>query len=243
MATKPANTARWAQTAGGTLSSEIVEPSSGEKDSGWADAQLPPHDYFNWWQNLVHQWVLYLNDGAFTGTHSFAGSTSFAGGLTGDTNSTGDFQADDFYHTDTLELVIPPSAFQFDGTDWIFHAATASGTPSPSDIEAGGTDPANAPVHLPTDAVITEITVAFNKQGNTVAFALVETVLSTGAATAVVSDTNMPGAATGLVTHTFGPLSYRVGAGLGDRSYECAVSADVTTQFYGARIKYTRPRP
>ena len=44
--------------------------------------------------------------------------------IVGDTDSTGDFQADDFYHTETLELVLMPTDFKFAGTDWTFVAAT-----------------------------------------------------------------------------------------------------------------------
>ena len=53
---KPASLPRWADVGG-----EIVEPSSGKKDTGWLDSEMPPHSYFNWWQNLVYQWTVYLD--------------------------------------------------------------------------------------------------------------------------------------------------------------------------------------
>lgn len=64
MAVKPTNTARWAETAGGTPSADIVEPSSGKKDEGWQPGEEPPCETQNWWQNAVHQWIKYLDAGS-----------------------------------------------------------------------------------------------------------------------------------------------------------------------------------
>lgn len=74
MATKPGSLPRWADVSG-----DIVEPTSGEKDVGWEPDTKPPAQYFNWWQNLVYQWMQYLNDGALSGNHSVAGTLSATG--------------------------------------------------------------------------------------------------------------------------------------------------------------------
>lgn len=58
---KPATTPRWADVGGA-----IVEPAAGKKDIGWI-AEKPPHQTFNWWQNLVYQWIKWIDDGILTG--------------------------------------------------------------------------------------------------------------------------------------------------------------------------------
>jgi hypothetical protein len=56
----PTDLPRWAETGGGTPSSDITEPTSGEKDSGWTVGQKPPAQYFNWWMWLVYKWISWL---------------------------------------------------------------------------------------------------------------------------------------------------------------------------------------
>lgn len=79
---KPASLPRWANVGG-----DIVEPSSGKKDIGWIDAELPPHSYFNWFMNLVYQWAVYL-DGltgealTWTAAHTFNAAVTFAAAVT-----------------------------------------------------------------------------------------------------------------------------------------------------------------
>lgn len=246
MATKPTlDDARWAETGGGTPAAGITAPSSGKKDVGWVPGEKPAAQIFNHILHEAYKWFKYLSDGAFTGTHSFAGSTSFAGGLTGDTNSTGDFQGDDFYHTDTLELIIMPADFKFAGTDWTFVPATASATPASSYIESGGGGgAANAVVHLPTDAVISSITLYADRQGNTLSFAFIETDITVADADALVSNTGL-NTGTGITAYSFGPLSIgRIGQGTGDLGYEIAVSSSGASAIVSAvKIEYTRPRP
>lgn len=38
-----------------------VEPSTGQKEEGWDPAQRPPAQYWNWWMNLVGQWLEYVD--------------------------------------------------------------------------------------------------------------------------------------------------------------------------------------
>ena len=55
--TQPTQTPDW-----NTSGSNRVDPPSGQKSSGWTVNQAPPSSYFNWWMNLVYQWVLYLKN-------------------------------------------------------------------------------------------------------------------------------------------------------------------------------------
>ncbi|MFN0062837.1 MAG: hypothetical protein ACKVPX_10000 [Myxococcaceae bacterium] len=68
MATKPTVLPTWA-TAG-----SITEPSAGKKALGWVNAEAPPHDYFNWWQHKVYEWLLWANDFDVTPTPLTIGS-------------------------------------------------------------------------------------------------------------------------------------------------------------------------
>lgn len=52
---KPTNVPTWAD------SGTIVEPSSGKKATGWIFEEKPPHEYFNWWQNLLGTWIQWLD--------------------------------------------------------------------------------------------------------------------------------------------------------------------------------------
>lgn len=55
MATKPTKQPEWASGGGAA----ITEPSSGKKSLGWV-AEKPPHQFFNWLQNIVYKWTLWL---------------------------------------------------------------------------------------------------------------------------------------------------------------------------------------
>lgn len=54
---KPTKTAEWA-TGGGA---DIVEPTLGQKQGGWVVGTKPPNGWFNWWKNLVHLWLVWLD--------------------------------------------------------------------------------------------------------------------------------------------------------------------------------------
>src|SRR4051794_17776562 len=58
-APKPSTLPDWATSASGA---DMTAPSSGKQAQGWTASEFPPHNYFNWWQNLVGQWTDYLND-------------------------------------------------------------------------------------------------------------------------------------------------------------------------------------
>lgn len=56
---RPASLPRWA-TSGAT----ITAPSSGKQDTGWTGLEKPSEGVFNWFWNLVYQWLLYLSAAA-----------------------------------------------------------------------------------------------------------------------------------------------------------------------------------
>jgi len=56
---KPTVYPEWA--TGATGIAETVEPSAGKKADGWADAELPPNETFNWLANITHEWIKYLD--------------------------------------------------------------------------------------------------------------------------------------------------------------------------------------
>lgn len=69
---KPATVPLWATDAtltSGLLSGSAVisEPTLGYKQQGNVPGRIIPARFFNWWQNLVYQWILYLQSGLFEG--------------------------------------------------------------------------------------------------------------------------------------------------------------------------------
>lgn len=70
---KPVTLPIWA-TAGGA---DVVEPLLAEKQLGWVLSQKPPAQWFNWWQLLVYQWVVWLD--AFEATaHTWTAAQTFS---------------------------------------------------------------------------------------------------------------------------------------------------------------------
>ncbi len=51
---------RWATAplSGG----DLTEPDNDTKDHGWQAAEEPPHSFFNYWQNVVYLWLIYLEN-------------------------------------------------------------------------------------------------------------------------------------------------------------------------------------
>ncbi len=70
---KPSSLPRWADVSG-----DIVEPTELKKDEGWLDGEMPPHSYFNWFQELVYQWTVYL-DTFEAESHTWAAANIFNG--------------------------------------------------------------------------------------------------------------------------------------------------------------------
>lgn len=63
---QPSSFPEWASAP----SAEIVEPDAAKKASGWAAAEPPPHQWFNWFMNLVYAWIVWLAGNESTGRFS-----------------------------------------------------------------------------------------------------------------------------------------------------------------------------
>lgn len=57
---EPLTLPRWAETEAGTPAANIVEPTSGQKDTGYVANQIPTSAGVNWWQNIVYQWIAFF---------------------------------------------------------------------------------------------------------------------------------------------------------------------------------------
>jgi hypothetical protein len=61
--TRPIKLPQWADAP--SVPTDIVEPSDIKKGLGWTTAgtipEKPPYQYFNYWQNLVFNWVSYFD--------------------------------------------------------------------------------------------------------------------------------------------------------------------------------------
>ena len=60
---KPTKDAEWA-----TGASDILEPTLGQKQLGWVTGTKPPNGWFNWWMNLMHLWIVWLDSKLYDGT-------------------------------------------------------------------------------------------------------------------------------------------------------------------------------
>jgi hypothetical protein len=86
-AEQPTSLPRWATDGGATL-----EPSSGQKDTGWEVDKKPPARFMNWLFNLIYDWTQYLQSpkgtGAGAGVDALGGDTD-GPGLKGTGGGTG----------------------------------------------------------------------------------------------------------------------------------------------------------
>lgn len=72
MATKPTNLAEWSTDAG----APVVEPSTPQKQAGWPVDYKPPAQWFNWWMELIHYWIVWL-DAFESEAHSWTAIQTF----------------------------------------------------------------------------------------------------------------------------------------------------------------------
>lgn len=75
--TKPSDLPVWASTPN---PGKLVVPSSSKQLLGWVD-EKPPLQWFNWWMNLVYQWVKYLTnrvDATLSQFDAIVGSGTYA---------------------------------------------------------------------------------------------------------------------------------------------------------------------
>lgn len=59
---RPATVPRWAMEADETPAANISEPSSGHKDTGWVNSEVPPSAYENWLQYWYSRWLKWLDE-------------------------------------------------------------------------------------------------------------------------------------------------------------------------------------
>lgn len=91
-----------------------VEPSVERQEEGWEPESFPPAEELNWWQNLVYQWILYLDAGEFEGDVSIEGNLEVGGRLdvVGDVATDGEFT----YATPRFRSHYPTDAHATSGT-------------------------------------------------------------------------------------------------------------------------------
>lgn len=114
---KPSDLPNWATDANYAAGAEPeqgtptkVEPISSKQASGWRPEEKPKAQSLNWWQNLVYQWVLYVDSNS----------------IDGDLTVSGDLHVDG--------IISPSGTLQLDGAVESQGPITATG----SDITAGG---------------------------------------------------------------------------------------------------------
>lgn len=85
MADKPTVYPDWAVNTDGTDNdvvdpdsgqNNVVEPAAGIKLTGWAYAELPPRQYFNWLSRIVTQWIRWFDDYIVNTIDSFISSVT-----------------------------------------------------------------------------------------------------------------------------------------------------------------------
>ncbi len=75
---KPSQLPQWGD---GAAPADIVDPGSAKRALGWSTSERPPHTYFNWWMNLVFQWIQWL-DGFLGVVHTWTARQTLDGGCT-----------------------------------------------------------------------------------------------------------------------------------------------------------------
>lgn len=210
MATKPTDTAPWA-----TDETNNVNPSSGQKASGWTPGQVAISSYFNDWQLKVHRWLEWLDDSVV----DFGDATQVsAGALAADTlqpltapyvDVLGDMtvQGDLSVVGDVKvagALGIPAQEFQLE----------AGGTASLGDGQwtFGAVSVIAAPIKLPVGARLTSPVLHYNRGGaGTITWTICKRS-SGGGKTVLHTETVNTG--TGLTTRTATGVNYTVEAGV-----------------------------
>lgn len=120
---KPSQFPEW-----GSAQTNNVDPSGGQKASGWTPTQLAVSSYFNWVLYTIYLWIVYLDSGNWVGPITITGDLTATGNLSiqGNTalgNAIGDTLAvsgpaavagnttgPDFRYTTLQTLTVPASA-------------------------------------------------------------------------------------------------------------------------------------
>ena len=176
---KPAALPEWATDAG----ADVVEPSTGKKEIGWEAEERPPAQFLNWWQELVYDWLSYLNDGDFEGASTFDDTLEVTGvlttlstiaanaGLTASANQditvsgTGKFKHGD------VQLPIPYHAFTsfFDTANnepGVIISTSGGGAKRNPAVDSAGDQEARLVVNLPVGARVRQVITYWDRGGS-----------------------------------------------------------------------------
>ncbi len=112
----------WATGAPGF---DIAEPTVGEKAAGWANNQLPPHEYFNWYQRAYGKWAARIRDASmFYDSATGVVYNAWLSDAGADVHATADF-AFGSANLDTTTLAAHASRVTFDKSKGAFRAGYA----------------------------------------------------------------------------------------------------------------------
>lgn len=119
MSSKPSSLPEWASDL-----SNVTEPSSGQKATGWTSGQDGVSSYENWKSELIYRWCEYVRDGEFEGDHSIDGALEVTGDLIvgDDIVATGDITTGGVFKHGTE--VTPIGPFGAHSTNFVFNNGT-----------------------------------------------------------------------------------------------------------------------
>src|SRR3990167_7627354 len=83
-ASKPTDLPQWASsTSNDAVSgqSNKIEPPAAKKTGGWSYREKGARNWWNWWMNLVYQWMQYLDDYE-ENAHTWTALQTFSSGAT-----------------------------------------------------------------------------------------------------------------------------------------------------------------
>lgn len=111
--------------ATGAAPADVVEPTVGEKAAGWATNQLPPHEYFNWYQKAYGAWVARIRTSAlFYDSATGVVYNAYKTDAGADVHATADYVLGSF-QLDTTALAAHAARVGFDKSKSAFRAGYA----------------------------------------------------------------------------------------------------------------------
>lgn len=79
-----------------TNKTNVIEPAQTYKDDGWSLIEKPPSQYFNWWQNNVYEWIVWLEE-RFDANNVYKLLTNVTGAAPGTANIGSGYQGTQNY--------------------------------------------------------------------------------------------------------------------------------------------------
>lgn len=148
---KPASLPEWASTTNYPAGAEPeagtatkVAPTSSQEDYGWRPGAKPPAQEMNYWQNLVYQWINYLDaseiddDLTVTGNLTVEGDTFLGDAVGDDTTITGDLSVGEnaevtgYVRVNGAFYYETPQTIMIGGGEWVDKVGAADNPPSAS---------------------------------------------------------------------------------------------------------------